>query len=299
MRSQCQWECTRLRLSKGLRASDDSEPLWQLHGNPLEGDAPPRCAESIPIPRVPGAFLIKGVLSHSECEMLAGLTEHLGFTSGTSIVEVPRTVRTNDVAVVVVPPETCAALSSRLAPFVPRNGHGSATRTDPTFVNRRWRCYRYLGGDDAQRFGPHYDGAQPQSAVIDHSLVDDEPAKGVQRLSQMSILLYLNEPHCGGETIFYPNGDATRAADAVKVAPCTGAALCFWHGHHPLSPMHEGAPLQSEGASQTAAPKLVIRTDVMYATEALVQKGHEWSSSSYAAAMLHASSVWGQQSSEK
>jgi hypothetical protein len=45
------------------------------------------------------------------------------------------------------------------------------------------------GDDDERRgasfFGPHYDGPQCQSAVRDGQLIDDEPVKGVTRLSQM------------------------------------------------------------------------------------------------------------------
>ena len=73
--------------------------------------------------------------------------------------------------------------------------------------------------------------------------------------------------------------------------PRRGGALCFPHGDHPLSPLHEGAPLRPGG--EGAPPKFVIRTEVLYATaEAPAQQSDAWASSNYAAAMLHASNVW-------
>jgi hypothetical protein len=286
-----------LRPAPSLRARDEPQPpgeqMWQLFGSPLEPDAPaaPRSCEAVG--GVDGAFVVADALTARECATLVGLAEALGFTDGDELVEVPRSVRTNDVAVLVVSEETAASLSRRLAPFVGAAGHGGARRCDPAFINRRWRCYRYrppAAGQPAQRFGPHHDGAQPLSGVERDRLVDVEPARGVRRLSQMSVLLYLSEGHAGGETRFYPTGDAADPAAAVAVAPRAGAALCFWHGEHPLSPLHEGAPLvEPEGAAQSAAtPKYVIRTEVMYATEAPPVLSNEWSSSSYARAMLAA-----------
>jgi hypothetical protein len=36
-----------------------------------------------------------------------------------------------------------------------------------------------------------------------------------------------------------------------------GGALCFFHGEHPLSPLHEGSLV-------TAGTKTVVRSDVLY-----------------------------------
>ena len=120
----------------------------------------------------------------------------------------------------------------------------------------------------------------------DGTLVDDEPPKGVTRLSQMSVLLYLTEGHEGGETIFYPSGDPMKNDSSISISPKRGSALCFWHGRHPLSVLHEGAPIAAGSAS--SSPKLVIRTDVLFATEAPMTNYGEWPSNSVAAAMLRA-----------
>lgn len=36
-----------------------------------------------------------------------------------------------------------------------------------------------------------------------------------------------------------------------------GGALCFFHGEHPLSPLHEGSLV-------TAGTKTIVRSDVLY-----------------------------------
>ena len=68
------------------------------------------------------------------------------------------------------------------------------------------------------------------------------------------MLLYLNEEHAGGHTVFYRGGEATPS-NAVHVEPKAGSAVVFFHGKHPCSPLHEGAPLE-QGAT---VPKYVIR----------------------------------------
>jgi len=77
------------------------------------------------------------------------------------------------------------------------------------------------------------------------------------RISQLTIVLYLNDDFRGGETKFYlPSGQ--RGQYSVHDSPAKrGAALCFFHGNHPLSPLHEGS-LVHEGV------KYIIRSDVLY-----------------------------------
>ena len=209
---------------------DSSEPIWHLRLNPLDTSADSGATTTAePVDGVDGAFFLPNVLTAAECAALISVVEKIGFTSGETLVEVPREVRSNDVAVVVVPAATTAALSARLKPFVDAKGHDCrgmpSHRIDPDFVNCRWRFYRYLPcGDDgeAQRFGPHYDGAQPLSAIKDGQLVDAVPPRGIVRLSQLTVLLYLNDGHAGGETVFYPDGDPS--SEGIRVAPRRGGA---------------------------------------------------------------------------
>jgi len=268
----------------------EPEAVWELHCSALtQGQRAGGLTEAIA--GVEGAFMVHGVLSPEECGALIIAAEGLGFCAGESLVEVPVAVRNNQVVLMVATPTMASELSARLAPFIPVHGHGGAKRCDDDFINRRWRCYRYpterAGGAGRSKFGPHYDGAQPRSAVRRGELIDDVPPRGVTRLSQMSVLLYLSGGHeGGGETTFYPTGQPD-ADHAVKVSPRAGSALCFFHGRHPLSPLHEGSPLQ-EGAP---SPKYVIRTDVLYATEPPTLESAQWEPSNLVAAMMNAARV--------
>ena len=98
-------------------------------------------------------------------------------------------------------------------------------------------------------------------------------------MSQMTFVLYLNDNFYGGETAFYlpiaqekldelmhasipprtgPSGRSGGQNFEIKqVAPRAGAVLCFFHGFHPQSPLHEGC-LVTQGS------KYIIRTDVLY-----------------------------------
>jgi hypothetical protein len=304
---------------------------------------------------------VPSVLTDAECDELVALCDRLGFSSGETLVEVPLSIRSNSVTLLVPPPEMVVELSRRLAAHIPQHGHAGGKRTDPDFINRRWRVYRYEppservpseGGGGGQGrggyFAPHYDAAQvrmrrpsrpcvhllpcrvglvssrikpytppcvPAGVCLPPApapcrthgvaatqrrarwrtvLIDDEPAKGIVRLSQMSVLLYLitdtdagTGGHQGGHTIFFPSGTADDLAGPhVRVSPQKGAALVFWHGRHPQSPLHEGSPLQPADAMRA---KYVIRTDVLFATDPPMANYMQWASSSYVNAMLMAS----------
>eukprot|EP00854_Cymbomonas_tetramitiformis_P018422 gene18422-21977_t len=279
--------------SSSVPNEQNDECLWELRTNVLHARGTAQATESVPshvpcrskvdIEGVPGAFLVPDVLSPDECELLIGLAEQLGFTPGEGIVSVPREVRDNDACVLVAPTPLLVELSSRLASVVPLAAP-SGRRCDPDFVNARFRCYRYRADEVSgpQRFKPHFDGAQLATAVKDGRLV--EGAYNGTRRSEMSVLLYLNGPHNGGETTFYPEGVVHEGARRVCVAPQAGAALCFWHGDHPQSPLHEGSAL-AEGSCE---PKYVIRTDVLFYKPLNAAQDLQWESSKTNLAMMRA-----------
>lgn len=240
---------------------DDTDPVWELRRNLLETPLS-SMSEISSLTGVVGAFVVSGVLRGSECDQLRQLVEHLGFTPGRATVGMSPELRDNEVCVFMAPTPLVAELSTRLAPFVPRWGAGGDTRCNPDFINPRFRCYRYLSSGGAldaqapQHFGPHYDGAQYATKFVNKWYVEDFSAA---RKSQMSVLLYLSEGHDGGETVFYPDGHVADLESAVRVTPSLGNALCFWHGDHLLSSLHEGAAIKG-GSS----PKYVIRTDIFF-----------------------------------
>lgn len=48
------------------------------------------------------------------------------------------------------------------------------------------------------------------------------------RISQMTMLLFLSDGYAGGRTLRYLG--PSPATDCVGVSTPKGAALCFWHG---------------------------------------------------------------------
>jgi len=84
----------------------------------------------------------------------------------------------------------------------------------------------------------------------------EHDVESATRLSFMTFLMYLNDGFEGGETTFYlpaPVG----GLHPVPVEPVQGSVLCFWHGQHPRSPMHEGSAVRR-------GTKYVARSDVLY-----------------------------------
>ena len=102
------------------------------------------------------------------------------------------------------------------------------------------------------------DGAWPGSGIdTAGNLVDDLFG---DRFSQLTFLLYLDDDYDGGETSFLVSSGREAEAEAsriVSVAVPKGSALCFFHGEHHLSPLHEGSLV-------TRGIKRIVRSDVLY-----------------------------------
>lgn len=89
--------------------------------------------------------------------------------------------------------------------------------------------------------------------------------RGVDRVSHLTMLLYLNDDFAGGATTLF---DDDGGPD-VPVAPTKGSALCFWQSFKlgrgfrcrdsAHAPLHEGSPVTA-GPS----PKYSVRTDVLF-----------------------------------
>jgi len=89
-------------------------------------------------------------------------------------------------------------------------------------------------------------------------------------MSQLTVLLYLNDDFTGGPTRFFlptRDGEDQRNGSFVNLngilhrikeaKPEKGAVLCFFHGDHPLSPLHEGGLVHT-------GTKYLVRTDALY-----------------------------------
>jgi len=224
-------------------ASECGVSVWR--NLPLAADwgAPPSEPCSLHrVDGVEGAFVLRSLLSPEECCNLVAMAECMGFTEAPMGVQ--RNVRRNSVCTWLVDQELHDRVFARLQPHLPTQGGALGAAAG---LNARWRVYKYCPGDV---FAPHTDGAWTGSGLDDSGCLLDD-CYG-DRASAMSCLVYLNSGFKGGETCFFP-----RQGGTIPVAPEVGAALCFFHGEHPFSPLHEGSLLE-------AGLKYVVRTDVLY-----------------------------------
>ena len=197
------------------------------------------------VPSVPGAFVLSNVLTDTECDAISLLSESMGFTTDAP-VSLGRDIRQNENCVIIADDSMWQPIFRRVKEHMPPLVAGGA----PVGLNQRWRLYKY-GKNDIFRM--HTDGAWPGSALNEAGdLVQDFFG---DRFSQLTFLLYLDDDYEGGETTFLVQDGGE--AHLVSVAVPKGGALCFFHGEHPMSPLHEGSLV-------TRGRKRIVRTDVLY-----------------------------------
>mmetsp|Transcript_84132 Transcript_84132/g.260154 ORF Transcript_84132/g.260154 Transcript_84132/m.260154 type:complete len:345 (-) Transcript_84132:57-1091(-) len=198
---------------------------------------------------VEGGFVLKDVCTREECDQMIRLSETFGYTEDAP-VSLGRHIRQNENCVWLADEGLNRALFERCKALFPPEVQGG----EVCGLNARWRLYKYNPSDI---FKPHTDGSWPGSGLdASGQLVRDVYG---DRWSQLTWVLYLNDEFEGGPTrFFYPvEGSGGREHRVAQVrAPC-GGAVCFFHGEHPLSPLHEGG-LVTEGT------KYIIRSDVLY-----------------------------------
>lgn len=289
--------------SSGTRTA--FRPMWCAPSFSLDEHAPD--TSRLDFVGVPGAFLLKDVLSREEASRMVAMTEKIGFDRDDSM---ELAGRRNGALSWVFHDELELQLARRMAPLLPWGVAVHAPGTEapgpdrlPSLsglspwvrqvggapeglymldgLNCRMRVYRYES-DDADRFLPHHDEVWPGSRLV-FGPDDGEPrlqqdswqyaapphedawawVEG-DRVSQLTVLLYLNDDFEGGETVLYPH---ESPEDGIAVQPIAGSALCFGQSfkfnregveHSADALLHEGAPVAS------GSPKYVIRTDVCY-----------------------------------
>lgn len=186
---------------------------------------------------VPGAFLLRGFLNEQECKELIQESEKRGYRlaqlndgKGKSVMR--SRVRNSKRAMWDVEESRVRALWERLKPFMPSSTEVQGKSFSPTGLNPRFRLLKY---DVGEYFAKHHDAGHNGSL--------------------MTLIVYLSEGFRGGETNFYRG---SRLVESVR--PRQGTALLFFHDCHPLSPLHEGAPV----AKSSTVPKYALRTDVYF-----------------------------------
>lgn len=139
-----------------------------------------------------------------------------------------------------------------------KNGGATSTpsrtiNSRPVGLNHRWRLYKYNPSDV---FKMHTDGAWADRGLDQDGNYVHDLNEG-KALSFQTFLIYLNDDFEGGSTTFPVDNEGDGETGFLEVQPKQGSVLCFYHGHHPLSQLHEGAVVHS-------GIKYVARTDVLY-----------------------------------
>ena len=223
---------------------DPDLPVWTCTepGSIRYHERPAAVVERKDLSEIPGAFHLLNVLSDEECDRFVQISEALGY-HGDAPVSLPRSIRHNNNLNWIVDESVDGPIWGRCRSFF---GVSAFDGQHPLGLNARFRFYRYSRGDF---FDPHTDGAWPGSRVVNGQLVAD--AYG-DRLSQMTVLIFLSDGYEGGRTLFH-----TGQTSIVPVHTPKGAILCFPHGMHPQHCIHAGEEV-------TAGQKYIIRTDVLY-----------------------------------
>lgn len=199
------------------------------------------------IESVPGAFLLHNVLTDEECDQIIAASEAMGYTEDAP-VSLGRHIRHNENCVWIADDELTGVPFNRCqSHFPPKVAAGV-----PVGLNARWRLYKY-NTDDV--FKVHTDGSWPGSGLDSSGrLVKDIYG---DRWSQLTWVLYLNDNFDGGSTRFYLQQGRGNTYSVHDVQAVRGSAMCFFHGEHELSHLHEGAQV-------TRGTKYIIRSDVLY-----------------------------------
>jgi len=205
------------------------------------------------VPGVPGAFVLSNVLSEAECDAIAALSDAMGYTEDAP-VSLGRRIRRNENCVIIADDSMWRPIWQRVRPFMPASvEHSMGACQTALGLNQRWRLYRY-GPEDV--FHMHTDGSWPGSGLDGSGrLVRDLFG---DRWSQLTFLIYLDDGYEGGETTFFVPSAANPSSGAlVSVVVPKGSILCFFHGDHRHSMLHEGSLV-------TSGVKRIVRSDVLY-----------------------------------
>ncbi|KAG0226823.1 hypothetical protein B0O80DRAFT_392024 [Mortierella sp. GBAus27b] len=209
--------------------------------------------ERIEMPHVPGAFLLKDVLTRKECHQMISAAESVGFTP-----DVPMIGSASESISVLAHNFFWMADDQLLEHIFNRcKSHFPETSGDgkgAVGINSRWRVYRYVPG---AIYRIHIDGQWPASGLDPKTGEYLYDAHGGTRMSRLTFLVYLNDEFEGGGTTFFTPSYDVGFMDARAISPRAGSILCFPHGEAAGSLLHEGSPV-IKGA------KYIIRADVLY-----------------------------------
>lgn len=212
------------------------------------------CATRTDVDVGPGvlAFVIDGILTRSEADVLVAVTETMGYSKFAPAIRTPPGMRQNKACHWLANTSTVEAF---LEPMFARFSHLLPAKLDGTslypHLSHRFAHYKY---DEGDVFNRHTDGSWPGQSVCEAGDgIEDWP--GLE--SKLSMLLYLSDDEDGvqgGKTRLFPFGPGSP----VDISPRKGSALFFRHGFGEDSVHHMGTEVIG------STPKYVLRLNVLY-----------------------------------
>lgn len=222
-------------------------------------------ASFVPIQEIEGLCLLKNMMTRDECLQIIDAAEAIGFQETKGIGPATKTgLPCPPKCVYVLQTKDIDQIFNRVRHLLPQKIRfqkqtNEGEESGETYVemelagiNPRFRLHRYLKGFT---LGPHFDRGNYYGSGVDEDQELRLDIYGDSRVSQMSLLIFLNDDFSGGETTFFPHPE--NLSMKLQVTPCQGTGVAFFHGDHPMSPYHEGS-IVNEGS------KYIIRTDILY-----------------------------------
>lgn len=219
-----------------------SGPSCALQPGALLLCRPPAAPVAAPLPEVPGAWQLRGLLSAGECAQVLLLAEGVGFE------EEPSGVRQG--VAFVVDDGLNQSLFKRVEPFLPKECLGGELRG----LDRRWVVERCEPCTPKGRPVEFRESRPATAPVSEGDLAHQEDSN---ETSLATVLLFLNQAVYGGEVCFWIPRDLPGDFSRPAFEPKQGSALLFFHGQHPLSLLHEDLPVRG-GARH------VLKCEVLY-----------------------------------
>eukprot|EP00933_Yihiella_yeosuensis_P027046 TRINITY_DN20980_c1_g3_i1.p1 TRINITY_DN20980_c1_g3~~TRINITY_DN20980_c1_g3_i1.p1 ORF type:complete len:311 (-),score=50.64 TRINITY_DN20980_c1_g3_i1:3-839(-) len=244
---------------------------------------------------VPGGFVIHNILSPSECDEMIRFSETCGWTEDAP-VSLGRHIRKNENCVWIADDSLNDAIFDRCRDFLPKEVDGGEVcglnarwrlyKYNPQDIFHPHSDGSWPGsGLNANgrlvcdKFGDRW--SQLTIVIYLNDEFEGGPTRfflGLSQSSKMAVCLsvpILAAALASLMSFFWSLlilvatapvipavaraalAAATKAAGAAEMKAPRGGAVCFFHGDHPLSPLHEGGLV-------TRGTKYIIRSDVLY-----------------------------------
>eukprot|EP00746_Dinoflagellata_sp_MGD_P015001 gnl/MRDRNA2_/MRDRNA2_133176_c0_seq1.p1 gnl/MRDRNA2_/MRDRNA2_133176_c0~~gnl/MRDRNA2_/MRDRNA2_133176_c0_seq1.p1 ORF type:complete len:459 (-),score=71.84 gnl/MRDRNA2_/MRDRNA2_133176_c0_seq1:47-1423(-) len=229
--------------------------------------APFTALEHAPLPDIPGAFLLKNILSPMECAQLILLAEP-GFHEDGHQQQRSR---------FLVDESLNSSFFARVQSLLPQH----CLDGDLYGIDRLWCVDRFDAGAPAVTC---LQGSHSESLLVGDGRRNTAVMAGEESVSLASLVIHLNSNVRGGEFRFWIPNQKIDDLEIKEMTPEQGNGVYFFHGSHPLSLIHEDGGV-------TRGTKYTLRLRVLYTTSHRGEESAEYKESLEKWPHIHAGRV--------